>query len=483
MKVLLMNPPWINNDKEYGLRAGVRWPMIRKRDRSMPFFAFPFFLAYGTSYLRSKGVEAHLHDSITLEESHADGLKYVLNNNFDLVVLETSTPSFYKDIVFCADIKKNSPQTHICFSGQHATGCPEEALRKSKADFVLIGEYEKTLLELVSSLEHKRETKNIKGLAFLDGDHFVSNGRNDLITMEELPFPYRDPQVIGRYNEPFAKSYPNLPMITSRGCSYRCKFCVEALLLYGPTNFRYTPIPKVVEEIQILKNDLSVKEIFFDDAFFTFRRAEAVAKAILEHRIQIHWSCWIDRNTPKSILELLKASGCTGVKFGVETFNEAIGLQALKKVNANSVETLVQHCNELGILTHATYVIGLPGETKETLKHTLKKAMELNTTSYQFSIATPLPGTQFFDEAREKGWLKTEDWSQYEGQNSVVLRYDDLEPSDITGAMDWVRKQKMLRLVRHPLHLSFFLWKLLKMKGFFGLVKDLWFRLHFLVKA
>ncbi len=306
MKVLLLNAPWIESEDEYGLRAGVRWAQVRKRDRSMPFYAFPYALACATSYLNANGVEAMLRDSIALREGKNQALAHIGEGSYGLVVVETSTASIEHDLAFCDALKVVCPTAVVCLSGQHATAMPEEVLRACKADFVLIGEYEASLLELCRLLASGElapgavPDATVRGLAFLRDGQFVNGGRCAPMDLAELPPPYRDPATVERYNEPAASAFPNATVTTSRGCSFKCTFCIEATLNYGvDSRFRYRPLANVRAEIVELISGHGIREVFFDDAFLTEKRALEVSEMMETLPARLHWSCWIDRGVSK----------------------------------------------------------------------------------------------------------------------------------------------------------------------------------------
>ena len=197
MNIVLINAPWINNEIEYGVKSGARWAMVRKKDRTMPFYAFPFYLAYAASYLSSKGFNAYLRDSIALEETKEEALSFVKSCNADLVIIETSTPSISYDIEFCDEVKKLNPNIIVALTGPHATALPEEVLENSLCNYVLIGEYDSSLLELAIKIRDKKDTLSIKGLAYRTGSKTVVNERCELIKdLDALPFPIRDKAII-----------------------------------------------------------------------------------------------------------------------------------------------------------------------------------------------------------------------------------------------------------------------------------------------
>ena len=483
MSVLLLNQPWIDDADKYGLRAGVRWPQIRKRDRSMPFYSFPYALACATSYLNANGVEAVLRDSIALGEKKQQALQHIVDHAYDVVVLETSTASVEYDLAFCDALKALRPGTTICFSGQHATAMPEDVLRSSRCDFILIGEYENSLLDLCRLLKSgQAPVGKMKGLAYLRGGQFVDGGRRELLDLGVLPPPYRDPLTIQKYSEPSARFFPNAAVTTSRGCSFQCTFCVEASVNYGaPPRFRYRPLENVRDEILRLVADHGIREIFFDDSFLTNKRAVEIAELMDALPARLHWSCWIDRGVSEETLRMMKKAGCSGVKFGVETFDAEIGLAAKKRVRREAVEALVQRCRKVGLLTHASYIFGLPGETRQTLENTLQAAASLKTTSFQASIAVPIPGTELFDQAKKNNWLRTTNWNEYEGQDSSVLKYQDLNEADLFWAMAQARRLKIRKLLKNPLALSLYVIKLLRMMGPKEFLRDMQRKTAFLL--
>ena len=483
MNIVLINAPWINNDIEYGVKSGARWAMVRKKDRTMPFYAFPFFLTYAASYLQSKGLSAVMRDSIALEETKEQALDFIRENKADFVLIETSTPSIAYDRDFCASVKKINPKIIVAFCGPHVTALPAEELEKSSADFVLIGEYEKALLQLIQNLIQGKEVSSINGIAYRDGDNITVNKRAELFeNLDEMPFPLRDKAIIHKYNEPSCRNYPNLPVMTSRGCPFQCIFCLESKVFYGKPHFRFRSMDNVMKEIDVLIKDYQVKEIFFDDTYFPLQRARDLAEAILGQGFSVKWSCWIDRNAEYELLELMKKAGCTGVKFGVESFNPEILKKAHKNVTFENVLRLVKYCKKLGLFTHASYMFGLPGETKDSIDVTIQKAFELKTTTSQFSIATPLPGTDFYNIVKENGWLITDDWSKFEGAGTAVVAYPGLSAQDIEDSIKKVRKKKIISLIKNPPALTAFVIKLFKMKGFMGLLKELFSKAGFLFK-
>lgn len=472
MKVLVLNSPWINTDKEYGVKSGTRWTGMRKKDRSMPYFPFPYFIACATAVLKKAGFQAHIKDAIAEEMTREECLEYVRNLKPDLVLIEAFTPSINYDLSFMKEAKERTG-CYSVFCGVHSSALPEEILKNDFMDFVLMGEFDYTLRELVSFIASgRRDFGSIKGLAYKENNCIKINPPGELIqNLDALPFPEWDELPMHKYNEPFSKYYPNGRIVTSRGCPYRCIFCVEPFM--NNSTYRKRSVDLVLEEIKLLSKKYGIREIFFDDAIFTLARAKEIAEVLLEHNLIIPWSCWIDWNITFEELKVLKRSGCIGVKFGIESAAPEILKAARKYVDIKKIKELLKNCRKLGLLRHASFLFGLPGDTANTMRQTIDLAFSLDLTSCQVAIATPLPGTAFYKIAKEKGWLATENWEEYEGNYSAVVEYPGCSRKDIVAAINLAREKKIKQMFKNPFVAAAYIYKLYKMKGAREFFKEL----------
>lgn len=467
MKVLLLNSPWINNEKEYGIKSGTRWPALRKRNSSMPYFPFPYLMASATAFLKKEGIDAHIKDAVAEEITEEDCMRYVENLKPDLLVIEAFTPSIHIDLAFAKEAKeKTSCLTVLC--GAHSTALPTDMLKNDFIDFVLLGEYDYTLIKLCLFLtEHNRNFDKIDGLAYKkNGMIKINPKRRFIANLDEIPFPEIDELPMHKYNEPISKYYPNARIVTSRGCPYKCIFCVEPFM-YG-RQYRKRSANSVVEEIEMLVRKYGVKEISFDDAIFTIPRAKEIAQGIISNGLKIAWSCWMDWNIKLDELKLLKKSGCTAIKFGIESATPRILKLIDKPLHIHNIKRLIKDCKQLNIITHGSFILGLPGETKKSLQDTIDLAFSLGLNSCQFSIATPIPGTPFYEMVLRNNWLATCDWSQFEGENSPVIEYPDCTREDIRNAIKEAKRRKVKQFLKNPMNTLVYIWKLYKLKG----VKD-----------
>lgn len=483
MKILLLNSPWLNNENEYGIKAGTRWAAIRRKENSMPYFPFPYFLASAAAVLKKEGFQAQIKDAVAEEMKKDECLDYIRKLMPDILVVEAFTPSIYEDLAFMKEAKAETNCLNI-FCGAHPTALPEEILNNDFMDFVLLGEYDYTLRELAGFIKAKRDDfEKINGLAYKENGVIKINARRKPIEdLDGLPFPERDELPMNKYTEPFSKYYPNAKVTTSRGCPYNCIFCIEPFM-YGEHTYRKRSVGLVMEEIKLLRAKFKIREIYFDDPIFTIARGVEIAQAILNDKIKIAWSCWMDWRIGPEELTLLKKSGCIGIKFGIESSSRQILDKAQKSVTMDKINVLIKNCKKLGMLRHASFMFGLPGETPGTLRDTLDLAFSLDLTSCQLAIATPLPGTPFYKMAEANGWLVTKDWARFEPHYSCVVGYPGCGSREIEGGISLARQKKVKQLLRNPAAMAAYIIKLYRLKGAREFLRELSRKGKFAFKA
>jgi len=443
MRVFFCNPPWLIRDR-YGVRAGSRWAHTIEKTSRIKYFTFPFWLAYSAAILERDGFKVFLKDSLAEETGKKELFSDLNKFKPDLVVVEPSTPSFNNDLKIAKEIKQKFG-CKICFTGTHVSVLPQESLKNS-IDYVCIGEYDYTIRDLVSALEKGRDIKKIKSLAFKKGNKIHINPRRSLIkNLDELPFPARNFLPMEKYNDLFCKGYPNIPMISSRGCPFRCNFCLEPVF-YGKPNFRFRSGKNVVDEMEHLIENYDPEEIYFDDATFTIneKRILDICREIERRKLDIMWSCMGHASVSKRILKEMKRSGCRAIKIGVESADEQILRNVNKSVNLDMVRKCVKNCKDVDLEIHATYMVGLLGETKESIEKTLKFALSLKTDTSQFSIATPFPGTEFYETLKNRGWLKAKTWREFDGNFSIVINYPQLSREQLLGWFQYCKRKYFL---------------------------------------
>ena len=418
MLVALINPPWLQ-DGRVGIRAGSRWSYTVEslgHDATIPF---PFFLAQTASLLESHGFDITLMDGVAEKAELDPYLDRVVQADPQLIVYETSTPSFRYDCDIAGRLRDRLPTARIAFAGPHVTVFPAETLREQQAiDFILVGEYEATALALAEALREGRPPDGLPGLCLRSGDQIQANERRSLIEdLDALPLPRRDAESVYGYHESLCARRPNAQLMTSRGCVFRCPFCLWPKVMYGGQNLRVRSAESVVDEIQTLERDFNFAEYYFDDDAINLKEGhvESICDELRRRGMDIVWSCMAHTGrTSQAQLARMQQAGCESIKWGVETGDAETLAQLKKGTTLEQIREAFRACRSLGLRTHATFTIGLPGETRESMQRTRDFMLELEPDSTQISIATPFPGTDMFDPDA------AEEWDRFDGAAHAV---------------------------------------------------------------
>lgn len=440
MKTVLLNAPW-QRDGYYGVRAGSRWPHLQPKDMS-DYMPFPFFMGYAAAVLRKGNKPVEAIDACAEKLDHAACLSRVASARPDLAVVETATPTIDLDLAFAREIKSRNPRTLIAFCGPHSPMLDPVFLESNDhVDFVFRGEYEMILHDLVSALDDGGSPEGIKGLVYRAPDGgVVDNGPRPLfMNIDSLPWPDRELFPMTLYNDrPGGIPSPSLQVWASRGCPYRCVFCVWPQIMYGGTQYRARNPVDVVDEIVYCLKKWHFRSFYFDDDTFNIGKDRIIhlADEIKARKIGLPWSVMARADlVDRDLLKAMKSAGLVSLKYGMESGVQELIDASGKKLKIEQVEEAVRISKELGIEVHLTFTFGLPGETQDTIKRTIQKAIELDPFSVQFSIVTPFPGTAYYEALAEKGHLLTDNWEEYSGSTGAVLRTDKLGKEDLDQAL------------------------------------------------
>src|SRR5690242_2867515 len=376
--------------------AGARY----QNRREINSFWYPTWLAQPAALVEgSKLIDAPPH-RLTL----ADVLPEVKDR--DLVVLHTSTPSFSSDVKTVRALKAANPNLKIGMIGAKVAvdaagslqSCPE-------LDFVARNEFDFTIKEVAEG----RDFGSIAGLSYRGRDgRIVHNDERQLLhNMDELPFVspvYKRDLQIENYFIGYLR-HPYLSFYTGRGCKSRCTFCLWPQTVGGHA-YLVRSVGHVIDEIAWAQKAFpQVKEFFFDDDTFTddLPRAEAIARGL--GRLGVTWSCNAKANVPRDTLKVMRDNGLRLLLVGYETGNQQILYNIKKGMRIEVAKAFTRNCHELGIAIHGTFILGLPGEIKETIEETIRFAVEIDPHTIQVSLAAPYPGTTLYRQAMENGWL------------------------------------------------------------------------------
>ncbi|HAH07913.1 MAG TPA: hopanoid biosynthesis associated radical SAM protein HpnJ [Elusimicrobia bacterium] len=423
LRTLFLNPPSFEG---FDGGAGSRY-QARREVRS---FWYPTWLAQ----------PAALIPNSKLIDAPADGLSFddvvQMSKGFDLCVMHTSTPSFANDAKVAARLKEIHPRIRVGLVGPHVAVLPGESLEQAPAvDFVAREEFDYPLLEIAQG----RPLAEVDGISYRDGAQVRHNKDRALIEdMDALPDVldvYKRDLKVENYYIGYLK-HPYLSLYTGRGCPARCTFCLWPQTVSGRT-YRTRSAAKVLEDMAKAKALFpQVKEFFFDDDTFTadLPRAAEIAKGL--GRLKLTWSCNSRANVPYDYLKVFKENGLRLLLVGYESGVQQILNNVHKGVRLDIARQFTRDCRSLGVVIHGTFILGLPGETKETIQETIRYACDLDVETIQVSLAAPYPGTELFSQAQNNGWFAGEGMVNKDGTQNCVLSYPGLPSSEITRGLN-----------------------------------------------
>jgi hopanoid biosynthesis associated radical SAM protein HpnJ len=368
--------------------------------REIKSFWFPTWLAQPAALVEnSKLIDAPPH-RIGLAEIIAQA------KDFDHVVAHTSAPSFKSDVATIAALKEANPNLLAGLIGAKVAVNAEGSLREAPViDYVARNEFDFTIKDVADEIP----LKDISGISYRDQQGGIQHNpdRPTIENMDALPFVtpvYKRDLEIENYFIGYLK-HPYISLYTGRGCKSRCTFCLWPQTV-GGHRYRTRSVGHVIDEIRWAKSAFpQVKEFFFDDDTFTddLPRAEAIAKEL--GKLGVTWSCNAKANVPRKTLEVLKDNGLRLLLVGYESGNQQILFNIKKGMRIEVAERFTKDCHELGVTIHGTFILGLPGESEETIRETVEFAKRINPHTIQVSLAAPYPGTFLYNQAVQNGWL------------------------------------------------------------------------------
>src|SRR5215471_6015014 len=409
--------------------AGSRY-QARREIRS---FWYPTWLAQPATLVEnSKLIDAPPHRS---------RLAQIATNarDYDLAVLHTSAPSFASDVEAVKALKAVNPALKAGFVGAKVAVDPAGSLKAAPViDFVARNEFDFTIKEIADG----RSWSEIAGLSYRNADGVIVHNEERAIleNMDLLPFVtpvYKRDLDIKNYFIGYLK-HPYISVYTGRGCKSRCTFCLWPQTV-GGHRYRTRSVEHVIAEIAWAKKAFpEVREFFFDDDTFTdnLPRAEAIAKGL--GKLGVMWSCNAKANVPRKTLEVLRANGLRLLLVGYESGNQKILNNIKKGIRLDIAREFTRNAKALGITIHGTFILGLPGETAETIQETVRYACEIEPDTIQVSLAAPYPGTELYRQAQEQGWLAVQsgDLVDTHGVQVAALNYPRLSQTEIFSSVE-----------------------------------------------
>ena len=427
MKTMFLHPPSFDG---FDGGAGARY----QAKREIRSFWYPTWLAQ----------PAALVPDSKLLDAPAEGLGMaeVLERaaGFDLIIMHTSSPSFPKDARVAELLKQRYPTLLIGMVGAKVAVDPEASIRASAAvDFVAREEFDFTCRDIAQG----QPLEEVAGITYRRRDgRIIHNPPRPMIeNMDSLPWVapiYKRDLAIEKYFIGYLR-HPYVSLYTGRGCRSKCTFCLWPQTV-GGHRYRVRSPDNVVAEARWIKENLpQVKELFFDDDTFTdFRpRAEEIARGL--GALGLTWSCNAKANVPFETLRIMKENGLRLLLVGYESGNDQILHNIRKGLRTQIARRFTSDCRKLGIAIHGTFILGLPGETRETIEETIRYAIDINPHTIQVSLAAPYPGTELYDQAIANGWLEANaglNLVNNEGVQLSQLSYPNLPAAEIYAGVE-----------------------------------------------
>ena len=439
MKVCLISPPYNSAVKS---AIGTTSP--------------PLGLAYLASVLR-KHHEVKIIDANILDYNFEDVRRELKNFYPDVVGITSVTPSVPQAFATAKIAKEVRKDCTVVMGGSHVTFLPEESLKECEyVDIVVRGEGEKTVEELMKTIERGGSLKKVKGITFRNRTEMVSTEPRPFIkNIDEIPFPSRDLLPIYKYR---AYGVVYTTMLTSRGCPFGCSFCASSRL-FGKF-WRGRSAENVLEEMRIIYEKYKIKNIEFVDDTFTLnkKRVEEICDGMIKEGWDITWgtSSRVDVIT-KKLAEKMKKAGCWILFLGIESGCQAILNEVGKRITLEQAKKAVKILKDAGIQVLGSFILGFPKETSQMIEKTINFAKKLKLDWAEFSILTPYPGTPVFDYAVKNDLLLTRNWNRFTAVDPIMKLKN-------------VTEEQLKRLFRRA-YLSFYLkpnvvWRWIKNRQF-----------------
>jgi len=463
----------------------------------------PMGVGYLASVIENMGIEVKILDSLIRGWNHEEkideliirvGLPYDEITDFikkfdpDMVGVSCSFSRQHKIYhQMFSLIKKAKPDCLTIAGGAHVTVCPEDILKDPNCDFILIGEAEESLKELLLALKNDEDLNLIDGLGWKNNGKIIQNEKNNWITdLDSIPFPAYHVMELERYfgleaSHGLRHKRKFSPIMTSRGCPAKCTFC-SAYRVWGK-KYRMRSVDNVLDEMRLLRNKYGVEELMFEDDNVTAntKRAKELFSRMIEEDFNFIWDtpngvgAW---SIDEKMLDLMKQSGCINLNFPVESGSQYVIDNIIHKpIKLSKVRDLIRYCRKIDLNYGMFLVIGLPGEKLKDMWTSIRFAAYCGCFAPHISVATPYPGTKLFEECKEKGYfarkftldglfirsfiIKTPDWDEHDLQKMLIKAYLYLNLRSLAANPIYTMKRLFYRL-KDPYSIAYSLIKMIK---------------------
>ncbi len=413
LKTLFLNPPSFEN---FDGGASSRWPATREIES----YWYPVWLAYPAGMLEgSRLLDAPPHH-VSWQQVND------ICKDYDFLVLFTSTIGWSGDQRMAETIKATHPNIKIAFVGPPVTTSPEKALTECAAiDFICRREFDFSVVEYANG----KPLTEILGISYLENGKIVHTpDRPQVDDLDAMPWVteiyYRDLDVT-KYNVPFLM-HPYVALYSTRGCPAQCTFCLWPQTLSGHAWRKRSTDDVAAEMANAKKLFPHVKEFFFDDDTFNINAARTIELCQKLKPLGLTWSCTSRVTTSFETLKAMKEAGCRLLIVGFESGDPQILKNIKKGATVERAREFARDCHKLGLTIHGDFILGLPGETRESIRNTINFAKTLDVETIQVSIAHAFPGTEFYEYAKVNGFITNQDMADEGGHQMAHIEYPGL---------------------------------------------------------
>ncbi len=440
-KTLLVNPPLINGV------AFTRQGRCQEREEVLGTTKPPYTLALLASLLRDAGCEIRLVD-LTAEHCDAENLIARLDRESfhpTLILFPSTTPTLDADAVEMAKLKDRYGAPMFCF-GPHASTTPHKSMLRAPAvDGMFVGEPEDAALQL-AKLTSLDDLSSIPSLTWRKDASIVAHRAHGSFSgFLQMPYPAWDLVPLRSYSLPLVNR-PYVIVETSRGCPYSCDFCVAPV--HQGHKFRERSAKVLVDEMERSYRQLGVDFFYLwgDTVTLNVKTFSAFCEELIARNLPIRWfgNARADNLTDPAFVHRLRRSGCWMLALGIETESEDIRKDMVKRLERQKIQTAFRNMRDAGIRSFAFFIFGYPGETIDTINHTIDYAIELDPDFANFYPAVPYPGTALYDKVVREGLLVEEDWSRME-YSYYLLRGNGLDERIVMDAINRAKRRFFMR--------------------------------------
>ena len=437
MKIYMLNAPFTH-------RFG-RSPRWQATGRSGTLY-YPLWLSYATGVLEKSDHEVRLVDAPAWDWSRDDVIEDIVAFCPDMVVVDTSFVSLDNDILIAQAIKHQTKGATIILVGPPASQFSEEMLAEEGTDIVARFEYEFTLRDIAQALEDDGSITDIRGISYRQGEKVIRNRDREPTSSKDLdgmPFVSRVYKKHLNAGDYFLGSslYPEVQIFAGRGCPNQCTFCSWPETFTG-RNYRVRNAESIVDELEYIKKELpQVREVFIEDDTFTIDRrvVQKTCDEIRRRNLDVVWSCNVRPQFDYETMREMKRAGCRLIIVGFESGNDEILKNVKKGITTERMRKFNSEAKKAGLIVQGDFIIGLPGETSETVKRTLSFIRELRPHILQVSVATPIPGTEFYRWANQNEFIEDNSLQKAVdggGFQKSVISYPELTSRDTERYVD-----------------------------------------------